>query len=127
MKVDDNWITKYLKRLEIDVNPNMELPFLTLLQNQHMLMIPFENLDVINKKHIELKSDLLVKKILNYQRGGFCFELNGAFHFLLSQLGFKVRMIEASVYNNDTQEFGNMRNHMTLIITLDQDYRTLMP
>lgn len=118
----EDWVKTYLDRIKIESKPNISLQFLILLQNQHILNIPFENLDVINKKHIELTSNLIVDKILNFNRGGFCFELNGAFHNLLTHLGFQVRMIEASVYSSERGEFGEMRNHMTLIVTLDKEY-----
>ncbi len=56
----------------------------------HTLNIPFENLDVYFKKPILLDRESLYKKIVANKRGGYCFEMNGLFSFVLEELGFKV-------------------------------------
>lgn len=120
IKVNSDQIIKYLKRLNLD----LELPsldYLKRLQENHHLKIPFENLDVMDKTHIQLTSQLLFDKIINNNRGGFCFELNGLFAELLNALNFDVYMIEAGVYNAKLEAFGYMRNHMALIVTIDEE------
>ncbi|MHA2276134.1 MAG: arylamine N-acetyltransferase family protein [Candidatus Kariarchaeaceae archaeon] len=110
----------YLRRLRLSLE-EPSLGYLNRLQNNHYLYIPFENLDVMNKKHIQLSYSGLFEKIINNNRGGFCFELNGLFADLLYSLGFSVYMAEAAVYNQELQSFGYMRNHMTLIVTIDDN------
>ena len=56
------------------------------------------------------------------KRGGFCYELNGLFHWLLTSLGFNVDMLSARVFNHNTQEFGPEYDHMVLLVHLDKDY-----
>lgn len=117
-------IEAYLQRLNLEKeDPSFE--YLIKLQENHLLNIPFENLDVMNKKHIELTYPKLFDKIMNNNRGGFCFELNGSYYNLLKSLGFTVSMTEAAVYNDTLENFGYMRNHMTLVATIEnQQYLT---
>ena len=118
--MDEAHIDTYLKRLQREREPP-SLNYLSKLQEAHMLCIPFENLDVMNKKHIHLAPENLYTKILLNKRGGFCFELNGLFYDLLYSLGFQVYMIEAAVYNKKIGTFGYMRNHMALIVTINNE------
>jgi N-hydroxyarylamine O-acetyltransferase len=81
----------YLNRIGIDKIKTPSLEFLTELQNRHLLSIPFEDLD-IPEKMIELDLNKIYEKIIPAKRGGFCYELNGLFHWLLTSLRFKVDM-----------------------------------
>ena len=56
----------------------------------HTLQIPFENLDIYYGKPVCLDRESLFKKIVLGKRGGYCFEMNGLFSFVLKALGFKV-------------------------------------
>ena len=82
-----------------------------------MLSVPFENLDIHLGYPIELSLPSLYDKIVRRQRGGFCYELNGLFAWLLEQLGFKVVMLSARVFKG-TQP-GPEFDHMILLIKLD--------
>ena len=113
----------YLKRLGIEKIKNPSLEFLTELQRSHMLSIPFEDLDIPDKR-IELDLNKIYNKIIPTKRGGFCYELNGLFHWLLTSLGFKADMLSASVFNSRKQDFGPEFDHMTLLVHLDKDYLT---
>ena len=46
--------------------------------------------------------------------GGWCFQLNGLFHWLLTELGFKVVMTGSST-KTDEGEWRNAKDHMALI------------
>jgi N-hydroxyarylamine O-acetyltransferase len=88
----------YLARLGIDrgaVRP--DLAALTLLHERHLRTVPFENLSVHLREPIVLDADALVDKLTVRGRGGFCYELNGAFAALLATLGFAVDRYEARV------------------------------
>ena len=83
------------------------------LHRAHLLAVPFENLDIAAKRPIILETELLLHKIVDLHRGGFCYELNGAFSWLLQSFGFEVKMLSARVARRDggfSQEF----DHMTL-------------
>ena len=108
-------VQTYLNRIGINKIKTPSQEFLTELQNRHLLSIPFEDLD-IPEKRIELDLNKIYQKIIPTKRGGFCYELNGLFHWLLSSLGFKVDMLSARVFNSQKNEFGPEFDHMTLLV-----------
>jgi N-hydroxyarylamine O-acetyltransferase len=71
------------------------------LQVAHLDRIPFENLDIHLGVPVVLDGDALARKLTERHRGGFCYELNGAFALLLEDLGFEVERLEARVYAED--------------------------
>ena len=117
-------LKQYLNRIEIAEIKNPSLEFLTELQNRRLLTIPFEDLDIPNRARIVLDLERIYNKIILTKRGGFCYELNGLFHWLLTQLGFRVEMLSARVYNHSRQEPGPEFDHMTILVHLDHDYLT---
>ncbi|MFT5641766.1 MAG: N-hydroxyarylamine O-acetyltransferase [Cyclobacteriaceae bacterium] len=105
----------YLKRLELDEEPPT-LKYLNKLHRQHLLKIPFENLDIHYHKRIELKVDSIFHKVMN-NRGGFCYELNGIFLHLLKSLGFNCWYASAEVKNEDG--WSNDFDHMIIIVNVE--------
>jgi len=80
---------EYLARIGIDaVSGAADDKTLRLLQRQHLLNVPFENLDIHWKRPIVLDTDKFYQKIVEGKRGGFCYELNGMFNELLCDIGF---------------------------------------
>ena len=82
---------RYLERIgytgKIEVNKRC----LDELIVAHHYTVPFENLDVCDlNRPIVLTPEHLYEKIVLHNRGGYCFEMNGAFLFLLKALGFVV-------------------------------------
>jgi N-hydroxyarylamine O-acetyltransferase len=81
----------------------------------HMRSVPFENLDVGQKRPIRLTEEALWEKIILQKRGGFCYELNGLFAWLLQQLGFEVTYLNARVYNREGKP-GIDFDHLALLV-----------
>ncbi|MCX6169467.1 MAG: arylamine N-acetyltransferase [Ignavibacteriales bacterium] len=115
-------IEEYLNRIGIEKIKPPSLDFLTELQNAHMLSIPFEDLDIPERDNIVLDLERIYKKIIPTKRGGFCYELNGLFHWLLTQLGFEVDMLSARVFNHERKDLGPEFDHMTLLVHLEKKY-----
>lgn len=111
----------YLKRIGIKKIESPSIGYLAELQNRHLLSIPFEDLDIPYKR-IELNLQKIYNKIIPTKRGGFCYELNGLFHWLLTSLGFKADMLSARVFNSQKQELGPEYDHMVLLVHLDKGY-----
>jgi len=88
------------------------------LHRAHMLTVPFENLDIHLGRPIVLELPRLYDKIVNQRRGGFCYELNGLFAWLLRELGFRVEMLSARVCNGG--EPGPEFDHMALLVHLEE-------
>ncbi len=114
-------VKSYLDRIGIEKIEDPSLKYLAELQHHHLLSIPFEDLDIPGKR-IELDLEKIYNKITPTKRGGFCYELNGLFHWLLTSLGFKVDMLSARVFNSQKNEFGPEFDHMTLMVHLEKDY-----
>ncbi len=106
-------IGPYLRRIAYKGTTESTFETLRSLHIAHMYSVPFENLDIHLKTQIVLDLRRLYKKIVNNKRGGFCYELNGLFGFLLSELGFEVDMLSARVYGRDG-ELGPDFDHMLL-------------
>jgi N-hydroxyarylamine O-acetyltransferase len=61
------------------------------------------------------------KKVVIHNRGGFCYELNSLFNWLLRDIGFRSRIISARILD----EFGNAGpefDHMVICIETDKKY-----
>ncbi|MDQ0952580.1 N-hydroxyarylamine O-acetyltransferase [Streptomyces phaeochromogenes] len=71
------------------------------LQLRHLLTVPFENLSIHLGEEIVLEEERLLDKLVGSRRGGFCYELNGAFGMLLGALGFDVTLLAARVYGEE--------------------------
>ncbi|TWP48085.1 arylamine N-acetyltransferase [Lentzea tibetensis] len=71
---------------------------LTELHERHLLTVPFENLDIHLGTRIVLDEEAFLDKIVTRRRGGFCYELNGAFAWLLRSLGHEVKLLSARVF-----------------------------
>jgi N-hydroxyarylamine O-acetyltransferase len=87
------------------------------LQQHHLYSVPFENLD-IGRRPIVIDEAAFIRKVVEERRGGFCYELNGAFSALLRSLGFEVMLISARVAHQDGG-FGIEFDHLTLLVTAD--------
>lgn len=85
------------------------------LHRRHLFTVPFENLDIGNGRPIAIDEDAFVRKIVDERRGGFCYELNGAFAWLLRALGHDVKLLDARVPRPDGT-LGPHFDHMTLLV-----------
>jgi len=115
-------LKEYLSRIGVHKICKPSLEFLSELQEGHLYSIPFEDLDIPNRGEIILDLERIYSKIIPTKRGGFCYELNGLFHWLLTNLGFNVDMLSARVYNHQKLELGPEFDHMTLLVHLVKDY-----
>lgn len=95
------------------LKPSLQL--LRELHGAHMLAVPFENLSIHYGQPIVLHDDMLYDKIVRRNRGGFCYELNGLFAWLLRRLGFTVSLLAAGVAQADG-DFTPIYDHLTLLV-----------
>jgi N-hydroxyarylamine O-acetyltransferase len=114
-------IRSYLDRIHYQgpVAPTHEA--LCALQRAHMLAVPFENLDIVPlHRPINLDEGALWNKIVVRRRGGFCYELNGMFAWLLRQIGFQVTYLNARVFGRDGR-LGPDFDHLALLVETAQE------
>ncbi|MEU8969106.1 arylamine N-acetyltransferase [Streptomyces monashensis] len=89
----------------------------------HLRTVPFENLSVHLGEEIVLEEERLLDKVVGAHRGGFCYELNGAFGALLTALGYEVELLAARVYG-DEGRLGVPYDHLALRVrTAEGDSR----
>lgn len=105
----------YLTRIQYSGPTRPDVQTLHRLQHAHMLTVPFENLDIGLKRPIRLDQGSLWQKIVVRRRGGFCYELNGMFAWLLKQLGYYVTYLNARVFNRQG-ELGIDFDHLALLV-----------
>ncbi|MCG7345724.1 arylamine N-acetyltransferase [Sporosarcina sp. ACRSL] len=113
-------IEKYLDRFHA-VREQPSLQQLKDLQSLHMTEIPFENLDVIRRVPIYLNLHSIYEKIVVRNRGGYCYELNGLFHWLLESLGYDATLIAATVYRPNGH-WAKPETHAAIIVHMDEPY-----
>lgn len=112
-------IEAYLRRIKYTSGTGPTAHTLRELHVAHLLTVPFENLDNHMGREIVLEEDKLVAKIVEQQRGGICYELNGAFAGLLRELGFDVSVLSAGVARAEGG-FDPPFDHMTLMVRLEE-------
>ncbi|MFF5228159.1 arylamine N-acetyltransferase [Dactylosporangium sp. NPDC000521] len=110
----------YLERIGVTRPAVADLAALRVLQRAHLMAVPFENLSVHLGEEIVLDSAALVAKVVDRRRGGFCYELNGAFAALLAWLGYEVTLHSCRVWTGE--RFGVPLDHMALRVQLDAPY-----
>lgn len=111
-------LKKYLKRIETeDFDLKLNAETLSFLQKQHLLKVPFENLDIHWKRPILLDTAQFYEKIVNEKRGGFCYELNGLFYEFLKKIGFIGKIISARVFNG--KDFGAEYDHLAILAEIN--------
>lgn len=111
-------IENYLARIGYDGPTTPTLEVLRQLHRHHLFHIPFENLDIHLGRPILIDLENLYKKIVIQERGGFCYELNGLFAWLLQELGFEVILLGARSIEDG--KFGPEFDHLTLKVRLEE-------
>lgn len=114
-------VDNYLSRIGVDPGfVRADIETLGLLQRQHLLHVPFENLDIHWDRPIVLDTDRFYSKIVDAGRGGFCYELNGLFNELLTAVGFHTHLVSGRVYGPDKVP-GPEFDHMAIVVLIGVD------
>jgi N-hydroxyarylamine O-acetyltransferase len=113
--MDDDAVEQYLKRIGADRPARPTAEALRDLHARHQLSVPFENLSIHLGERIVLDEKSLFDKIVVHGRGGFCYELNGAFGRLLAALGFPVSYLAAGVFG-EGGHVSPLFDHMVLAV-----------
>ncbi|MEU1876314.1 arylamine N-acetyltransferase [Streptosporangium sp. NPDC020072] len=103
---------EYLARIGAARPPRPDAEALGELHLRHLRTVPFENLSIHLGEPVTLSEQALIDKIVGRRRGGFCYELNGAFAVLLRSLGYRVTMLAARVFSGGS--LGPPFDHMAL-------------
>ncbi|MBI2707449.1 MAG: GNAT family N-acetyltransferase [Proteobacteria bacterium] len=112
-------LRSYLERIECTKPLDASLETLKKFHAAHVFAIPFENLDIHLHVPIVLEEQHLFDKLITRKRGGYCYELNGLFYYLLQSLGFKTHLCRARLIDEDGELLPDS-SHMINLVTLDQ-------
>jgi N-hydroxyarylamine O-acetyltransferase len=114
--LDEQTLLAYLQRIGAERPQVLDEPALASLHRAHLMTVPFENLSIHLGEAISLADADLIDKIVTRRRGGFCYELNGAFALLLQALGADVVRVAARVYGDG--RLGPPFDHLALVVRL---------
>ena len=111
----------YLARIHYSGPTTANPETLRALHRAHLVAVPFENLDIHLGRMITIDEAAILNKVVALRRGGFCYELNGAFAALLRALGFRVALLSARVARANGGE-GPEFDHLTLRVELEDPW-----
>jgi N-hydroxyarylamine O-acetyltransferase len=114
--MDEPTTAAYLRRIGAERPTVLDGAALGALHRAHLLAVPFENLSIHLAEPISLAEDDLLDKIVTRRRGGFCYELNGAFALLLQALGAQLTRVAARVHGDG--QLGPPFDHLALVVRL---------
>jgi len=108
-------LRRYLDRIQYAGPVAPSFATLAALQQAHVCSVPFENLDVQLGRPLSILVDEAYEKIVLNSRGGWCYEQNGLFGWALSEIGFDVRRIAASVMR-EQKGAASEASHLCLLV-----------
>jgi N-hydroxyarylamine O-acetyltransferase len=111
----------YFERIAYRGAREATLATLNAIMAAHVQAIPFENLDVLLGRPIDLGAAAVVAKLVHARRGGYCFEQNGLFLHVLRALGFDARAIGARVRIDRPRDYLPPRTHQFVHVRVDGD------
>lgn len=114
-------VAAYLNRIGFSGPALPRIDTLRRLHRAHLLTVPFENLDIALGREILCDQPRILHKIVELRRGGFCYELNGAFAALLQALGFTVTLLSARVPLPDGSD-GPEFDHLAIRVDLAEPW-----
>lgn len=110
----------YFNRIRYSGEVTPTLTVLNALHTAHVTAVPFENLDVQLGCYLTLSVDEAYQKIVVRGRGGWCFEQNGLFGWVLEQIGFHVTRVAALVMR-DPNNHQTTPDHLCLLVSCPED------
>ena len=112
-------LERYFERIGFRGSPDATLATLQQLHALHPEKIAFENLSPFLGESVKLDVASLQDKLVASGRGGWCFEHNLLFSYVLLEMGFQVRRLAARVRWNVPAGVTTARSHMLMLVTLD--------
>jgi len=109
----------YLRRIGFQQEVRPDVATLRALAVAHVAAIPFENLDPFLGIPIVLERARLARKLIEFGRGGYCFEQNFVFREVLRAVGYPVQGLIARVLWQRDDEDITAQSHMLLRVEID--------
>lgn len=110
----------YFQRLGLNLdvdNLTLDINLLNQIQYAHVTNIAYENLDIVQGLPLDLDNEKLFEKMIINQRGGYCFEINSLYNWLLQEIGFKTTSYMARYLRGEKDV--PKRRHRVIIVESD--------
>ena len=114
-KTTEFCVSRYLERIGCATPMAPTIDVLRTLQWAHLHAVPYENLDILMKKPLDLHPDAVFRKVVAQNRGGYCFESNALFRELLLRLGFTLTSCFARFWRDEGNPPPKPRHHILLV------------
>lgn len=111
----------YVARTNYAGSRSPTLETLHAITAHHAAAIPFENLDVLLGRGINVEPAAVERKLVHERRGGYCFEQNHLLLLVLQALGFQATPLSARVRWQRARDFIPPRTHLFIRVELDGD------
>ena len=109
----------YFRRIGYQGDRTPTLKVLQAVHLCHAQAIPFENLDPLLGRAVQLDPPSLERKLIHESRGGYCYEHNLLLRHALEGLGFHVKGLAARVLWNRTDAAIPAGTHMLLQVDVE--------
>lgn len=113
--------SEYFKRIGYDGPLQPNLATLSALQRAHVQHIPFENLDVQLGRRVTASPQDAFGKLVTGHRGGWCYEMNGLFLWILESIGFDVMPMTAAILRAERGK-SSVASHLFLCVNVGEPY-----
>lgn len=114
---DDTRLMAYLDRLGLASRPPASLVGVREVHRVHVARIPYDNLSIMLGRPDSVAPAESVGRVVSGARLGYCFHQNGAFEWLLTELGFSVSRRHGHVWSRPEDELGTSLNHLVLVVS----------
>ena len=111
-------VEAYLERIGYRGGREPTAANLAALVKAHRFAVPYETLDLWRRRTTTLKLDEIYDKVVTRRRGGYCFELNGLFAWLLRELGYNVREYFGRWTFGESPSPALMRRHRVVCVAI---------
>lgn len=120
-QLDTDRLAAYMDRVGYDGPLTPTVGTLRALHRAHLTAIPYENLDIHLGRRLTLDRQAAFAKLVDDRRGGWCFEMNGTFGWVLESIGFDVCYVAGAVRRAD-RGASALDTHLVLIVTIDRPW-----
>lgn len=111
----DTITAAYLNRLGVEAEPP-SAEALTRLHRAHVERVPYETFWIHLAQGWGIDAAESTRRVATSRRGGYCYQLNGAFRTLLTALGYQVSVNVAGVHEAGGPNESTLRNHAALVV-----------
>lgn len=112
-------IASYMELIQYKGPRQPTLEVLHALHVRHTHSIPFEGLSPLTGMAMKLDIDSLMAKFIKQRRGGYCYEHNSLFQYVLRDIGFAVEGLAARIRMNVPDDVMTPRSHMLLLVEVE--------